>query len=106
MRRGGQREPGRHELVEVDGVEEGQGAGSEAELIDAVQEAPEAEGLQPVDVDVFDDFRVGPAGDDVHLVPQARQLSGEVVQVDALAARVHVALVHDEADAHQGCFCP
>ena len=46
------------------------------------------------------DLREGPAGDDVHLVAEARQLAAQVVGEHALAARRRVPLVDDERYPH------
>ena len=44
---------------------------------------------------------VGRSGDDVHFMAQAHELAGQVIEVDSLAAGVHAAVVHQEADVHR-----
>ena len=45
---------------------------------------------------------IGRAGDDVHVVPEAREFARDVGEVDALPAGLHRAVVHEEADSDGG----
>ena len=88
------------ELEQVQGVEELPGVGPKEEIAPVLHVVEPAEAFQAVDLDPRRHGGVGRPRDDVHLVAQAGELSGQVKEVDTLPAGIHAAVVHEEADPH------
>ncbi len=95
-----QGDAGGDQLVEVHRVEVSERVALEEEVALVVVVAPEAVRLQVVADHPVSQGWVGRPGHDVHLVAQACQLAGQVVEVYPLTAGEHVPLVHEKADLH------
>ena len=70
--------------------------------VDGAEHFEEVEVRYAVDGDARSDLRIRWSGKHVHFVAEAGHLLRDVVEVDALTAGVHLALVEEEADPHAG----